>query len=75
MQYHYVVVYDSLSEKWEVDSETAWTVFNNGYFFNTDTQDWDVPNDYLEAYQEDYSDKSDELFKILEQVEETNETI
>lgn len=65
MQYHYVVVYDSRTESWEIDSDTAWSVFNNGYFFDEEIQDWEVPDEDLETHQEIYSDMSDKLFNIL----------
>jgi hypothetical protein len=65
MQYHYVVVYDSRTESWEVDSDTAYAVFNNGYFFDEETQEWEVLDEDLQAHQEIYSDMSDKLFNIL----------
>ena len=67
MQYHYVVVYDSRTERWELDSETAYSVFNNGYFYDEEQQEWLDPDDNdLETHQEIYTTLSDEVCNILE---------
>ena len=66
MQYHYVVVYDSRTERWELDPDTTYSVFNNGYFFDEQEQEWLEPDsEDLEIHQEIYSDMSDTLFSIL----------
>lgn len=55
MQYHYVVSYDSVDKKFSVDVDTTYWAFEDGFFFDTETQKWiDSDDERLPFYAEDY---------------------
>lgn len=68
MQYHYVVTYDSLNKTFTLDVDTADAVFHNGFFYDTDKDQWLDPDDErLTHYQEDYLEVEEQLAKTLAQ--------
>jgi len=54
MQYHYVVMYDENTDKFEIDVDTSNTVFFEGPAFNPDTQTWYGLDELMEADYLDY---------------------
>jgi hypothetical protein len=54
MQYHYVVLYDENTDKFEIDVDTSNAVFFEGTAFNPDTQTWYGLDELMEADYLDY---------------------
>jgi hypothetical protein len=54
MQYHFVVVYDENTDGWDIDIDTAMSVFTNGVAFDTDSQEWFETDELMQADYEDY---------------------
>jgi len=54
MQYHYVVMYDEDTDKFEIDVDTTMAKFDNFVAFDTDTQEWVDFDELMEADYVDY---------------------
>lgn len=61
MQHHFVVLWDSKSEKWRVDYDTADSVFSDGTLFDTDECEWFVVS-------EDHEDNDIKASRELERL-------
>ena len=65
-QYHYVVVYDTVTGEFDLDYETQGTVFVNGPVFHEDTNEWrKLHADEWEEDKTDYNIAGDALHRAL----------
>jgi hypothetical protein len=65
-QYHYVVVYDTVTGEFDLDYETQGTVFVNGPVFHEDTNEWRrLHADEWEEDKTDYNIAGDALHRVL----------
>lgn len=65
MQYHYVVMYDSSTEQWEVDVDT-FADFNDRLIYDNEMQEWVYSDDSeYTAHREIYLAVEDQLATIL----------
>ena len=62
MQYHYVVMYDEDTDKFEIDVDTTMTLFENGVAFDPTHQVWHLNDELMEA---DYLDYEQMLLEKL----------
>jgi len=54
MQYHYVVMYDEDTDKFEIDVDTTFTLFQDGVAFDLTHQEWHLNDELMEADYLDY---------------------
>jgi len=54
MQYHYVVLYDEDTDKFEIDVDTTFTLFQDGVAFDLTHQEWHLNDELMEADYLDY---------------------
>ena len=54
MQYHYVVLYDEDTDKFEIDVDTTFTLFQDGVAFDLSHQEWHLNDELMEADYLDY---------------------
>jgi len=63
MQYHFVVMYDEETDRFDVDVDTTMTLFEaQGVAFDPNHQEWHLNDELMEA---DYSDYEDLLAEKL----------
>ena len=69
MQYHYVVSYDSVDKTFSIDVDTAYVAFEDGFFFDPETQTWlDSEDKRFPFYVEDYLSIEDNLSELFSSV-------
>jgi hypothetical protein len=54
MQYHYVVLYHEDTDKFEIDVDTTFTLFQDGVAFDLTHQEWHLNDELMEADYLDY---------------------
>lgn len=65
-QYHFVVVYDTVTGEFDLDYETQGTVFANGPVFHEDTNEWRrLRDDEWEEDKTEYNIAGDALYRTL----------
>ena len=65
-QYHFVVVYNTVTGEFDLDYETQDTVFTNGPVFHEDTNEWrKLRTDEWEEDKTDYNIAGDSLYRVL----------
>ena len=40
-QYHYAIMFDEETNRWDIDIDTEESAFNEGTIYNTDTRQWE----------------------------------
>lgn len=65
-QYHYVVVYDTVTGEFELDYQTQDAVFANGPVYHEDKDEWRrLHADEWEEDKTDYNIAGDALYRVL----------
>ena len=65
-QYHYAIMFDEETNRWDIDIDTEESVFANGTIYNTETREWEYGYAGDGEFTGREQELSEELSKLLD---------